>query len=401
MATEVRVPAQGNDIEECVIGEIYVSIGDEVHNGQAVFVIETAKAAYDVPADSSGTVLAILADSGQEVPVHSAIVILGAAGEGWEAPSEAAVQATTDSGRDRADVDEPPDIRTSPKARVLARRRGIDLSAISGSGPRGRILASDVLRAGRTRQVTPQQVFYEAPTPIAEPTAAFTTTPLSAVRRVTAERMSASLQHSAQFTLMSVVDAGPLQAVRARVKSTDLRWGLNRVSITDLVCFAVIRTLAFHPGLNSHFSWEGITRFDEVNLGIAVDTPRGLLVPTIPAASGLRLGELSARVTDAVTQAREGSLTNAQMAGATFTVSSLGASGVTYFTPVINPPEVAILGVGAIAPAAIDTPAGPMLAPALHLSLTVDHRAVDGAPAAAFLAELGTALRHLDTLIAL
>lgn len=432
MATEVRVPVQGNDVTECVVSEIRVAVGDTVKAGQPLFDIETAKASYEVESPADGSVIAVVVTPGDEVPVHTTVVVIGQAGESYGGPvpqvpvqdvgaaaevTVAPTAPTPTSGEHAAGR-----VPASPLARKMAADHGIDLSDVLGRGPHGRVLASDVLAAAKTARLAPAPVTPAPVTPaVAKPAQpVIPTAPkpaprvvpahipaqgqsvaLSQVRKITAQRMSDSLSAAAQFTLMATADARPLLALHRKLKASDPRWGLSGATVTDLVTVAVLRTLGAHPEFNAHFTWDHITTFGQVDLGLAVATEKGLLVPVIRGASHLTFSELIAARQDVVARARAGKLAVEEMTGSTFTISAVGAGAVTHFTPVINIPEVAILGVGGISPAAVTEPDGSfVIASCLHLSLTIDHRALDGAPGAAFLTDLADALQVVDLLIA-
>jgi pyruvate dehydrogenase E2 component (dihydrolipoamide acetyltransferase) len=229
-----------------------------------------------------------------------------------------------------------------------------------------------------------------------------TVIPLRGVRKVTAERMRASLLNSAQLTLNASADARALQALRQRFKASPEALGLRGVTLNDLLLFAVARTLPNHPELNATLDLAAgeIVQHRRVHLGMAVDTPRGLLVPVIRNAHALSLKALSEVAAALAQKAQSGRLTPDEMQGGTFTVSNLGSFGVESFTPVINPPQVAILGVGNIQLKPVLVDAEVQHLPHIGLSLTIDHQVVDGAPGARFLRDLSAALAQIDLLLA-
>lgn len=352
----------------------------------------------------------------------------------------------------------------SPRARHLAARKGLDPAPLVGTGPDGRIIERDVEAALAAQpKVTPvakamvaeggytlpsqgsgpggwitagdlqaelrmvkgegQIVNEELPTPAAPtpdesplahsartaitqspraqlPVDETTTIPLKGVRKVIAERMLQSLQTTAQLTMSSSADARALRGYRARLKASPAQWELRSVSINDLLLFAVARTLPAFPALNAHFTGDAIIQHHSVHLGFAVDTPRGLLVPVIRHADRLSLKQLAAESKRLATACQTGKATVDELSGGTFTVSNLGAFGIEHFTPVLNPPQVGILGVGAIGLKAVETPNGIEHLPHLGLSLTINHQVVDGAPAARFFQALGQAIAQIDLLVA-
>jgi pyruvate dehydrogenase E2 component (dihydrolipoamide acetyltransferase) len=466
MSIDVRVPTTGNAGEDAVIVDWNVSVGSQVSAGDVLVTLETAKATIEVEAPSSGEILKILFDSGDEVPEHEVLAILGEAGESLgESGSRSGPAADADDPGATAPASPSPSlgsasrtttdarggsrVKASPRARILAERNEIDLAVITGTGPGGRIIIADVL-AARARQQPQSQPSEQIPAPDAASTApdsglATTTTttapaastapavpattpsrpasaapgsptapastppalpssplpdaefelvPVRGARKVTAERMLASLQSTAQVTLTRYADATAMLAYVRRLRAVTETQGLPKIGVNDVVLFATARAVARHPEANSTFAWDGIRRFRSVHLGFAVGTDQALLVPVIPVAERLTLAELAAAAKSAIEKSRTGKLTTAEMEGGTFTVSNLGSLGVHWFTPVLNPPQSCILGIGA---AHHTHPDAPSLLP---LSLTFDHRALDGAAAALVLADIAKAIETVDVLSA-
>jgi len=224
--------------------------------------------------------------------------------------------------------------------------------------------------------------------------------PLKGVRRVIAERMLASLQNTAQLTLNAVADARALLAYRQRLKASPEELGLRAITLNDLVLFVVARVLPRHTGLNALFAGEAVTRHKRVHLGFAVDTPRGLMVPVLRDAHSLSLSQLSQEAKRLAAACLENRATPDELNGGTFTVSNLGAFGVESFTPVLNPPQVAILGVGNVNLRAVEMEGTVQHIPHLGLSLTINHQVVDGAPGALFLQAVSQALAQLELMLA-
>ena len=241
-----------------------------------------------------------------------------------------------------------------------------------------------------------------APSPIPQSSISdnITTTPFKGVRKVIAERMLASLQTTAQLTMTSSADARALRSLRERFKSSPEAMGLRGVSINDLVLFAVSRSLLQHPNLNALFANNEIAQHSRVHLGFAVDTPRGLLVPVLRNADQLSLRQISQESKRLAQAAIDNKSTPDDLNGGTFTVTNLGAFGVETFTPVLNPPQVAILGVGGIGLKAVEVNGGVEHIPHINLSLTINHQVVDGAPAARFLQTLAQSIAGVDLLLA-
>lgn len=396
MSTEVRVPTTGNSGEDVVVLEWLAAEGDQVVEGTPIATLETAKATVEIAAPTSGTLLAIYLHAGDDAPEHARLALVGEPGE-----------ATADAPAPVTDVPAPPapvvegpagglPVRASrghvsPRAAITAERNGIDTSTLVGSGPGGRVLTLDVLAAKRAPAApTPPAVASSPPT-----SAEYTSVKVTGARKVTAQRMHASLQSSAQVTLTRYADAAPLGAYLARLRSVAESRGLGRFTVNDLVLFATARVMADHPEANATFEGEEIRQYHRVDLGVAVDTGRALLVPVIRDAASLSLVGLARATAEAVAAARAGTLSMADMSGGTVSVSNLGGLGVHWFTPVLNSPQVCILGVGRALPA---SPAGPDLMP---LSLTFDHRAIDGAAAATVLADIAEAIESVDLLAAL
>lgn len=371
------------------------------------------------------------------------------------APAEgASVTGDQSSGQARAATPDAPthgrtDAPISPRARHLAERKGLDLSGLVGTGPEGRIIERDVQAALVSQpKLTPvaramvAEGGYTAPAqgtgaggrvtsrdlqpagesvaggrmPVAElqdtlstthdsrpvhaPTAETTVIPMKGVRKVIAERMLASLQTTAQLTMTAYADARALQTYRKRLKESPETLGLRGVTINDLVHFAVARALLRHPDVNAHLADNAITQYARVHLGMAVDTPRGLVVPVIRNADLLSLKQIAAESKRLAAAAQENKSAPDDLSGGTFTVSNLGAFGVESFTPVLNPPQVGILGVGGINLRPVEGAGTVEFIPHIALSLTINHQAVDGAPGARFLQTLASLIASIDLVLA-
>lgn len=273
---------------------------------------------------------------------------------------------------------------------------GAGVAPERGSGPAGRVLSGDIRPAAAVAPAAPA-----APSPARPATREDRTIPVKGVRKIVAERMRQSLSTTAQLTLHARFDATVLQAFRARAKARGEAYGLPKLTINDLICYAVVRTLPKHPSLNAHFLGDRIVEFGAVHLGVAVDTPRGLMVPVVRDADRLTIAELSSTIRARADECQKGSINPDFLSGSTFTVTNLGALGVDYFTPVLNVPEVAILGVGGLSLMAVRREDGTVAhVDSIALSLTIDHQAIDGAPAARFLQDLVAALENIDLLLA-
>ena len=418
MATAVIMPRQGQSVESCVITSWSKKVGDEVKIGDILFSYETDKSSFDEEAAVEGTLLAIFREEGEDVPCLENVCVIGKPGEDFSAfqpkgeeetasaaetpaaPEQSAAPATTvafEATASCADGD-----KISPRARNLAAKTDVDLSRVTPTGPEGRIIERDVQAAldqgflKGSVTATPAAATASATVDSAE----YEDVKLSNVRRVIAKSMHASLSNSAQLTLNASFDATAIMRYRASLKAGAEKLGLANITLNDIVLFAVSRTLLNHKDLNAHYLDDKIRYFKHVNLGIAVDTERGLLVPTLPLAETLSLNELATQSKALITEAQGGKISPDKLSGAGFTVTNLGSLGVESFTPVINPPQTGILGVCTIVNRTKKTPNGDVTYPAMGLSLTFDHRALDGAPAAKFLKELCANLEAFDLLLA-
>lgn len=405
MSTEIRVPATGNAGEDAVLAELKAVLGATVSAGDVVAVLETAKASVEVEAPSAGVVLDVRCAVGDEVPEHSVLLVIGDAGEIVENnPPEdsSAEEANASHPGERESVPESTGtsvvienehgaVPASPRARILAQRNGLDLAGVRGSGPGGRIIVPDVLK-----EIAPQGP--RSPRNVSEASSThdslgqFVTVAVRGARKITAQRMGQSLQDSAQVTLTRYASADSLASFYDRLRSYRDAQGLPRISMSDLINFAVVQTLPRYVAANSIFDWEGIRQYSTVNLGVAVDTGAALVVPVVKHADAMSLPQLSAATTALVDKACAGAMAVNDMADGTFTVTNLGMFGVHWFTPVLNTPQSCILGVGAIHQ---PSPAVPALLP---LSFTFDHRALDGAEAARTLAAISDAIENIDVI---
>ncbi|MDD3059265.1 MAG: dihydrolipoamide acetyltransferase family protein, partial [Sphaerochaeta sp.] len=279
----------------------------------------------------------------------------------------------------------------SPAAKEAALKEGI-LAPKVGSGIGGRVLASDLAKT--------EAVASTSSSAVVEGTV--TTIPVKGVRKVTARRMMESIHGTCQLTLHAFADASALKRLRAGFKASNPSLGLSDVTLNDLVLFAASRTLTQFPAFNAHFLGDKILQFSSVHLGMATDAPRGLLVPVIRDSQSLSLKAISVEVKRLVAKCKAGSATVEELSGSTFTVSNVGSFGIEAFTPVLNVPEVAILGVGTIVLKPVEAKDGTVsFVPHIGLSLTMDHQAVDGADAARFLKALMENIASIDLLLAL
>ena len=430
MATEIVMPKQGQSVEACTIVSWHKQPGDHVSAGDVVCEIETDKATFEVESPADGVLLSHLVAEGEEVAVLTPIAAVGDEGEeppavaaaappavaaAAPAAAPAAVQATAVPAAAAPTPVAPPAasgngrMAISPRARRAARQMQVDVAAITGSGPRGRIVERDVVAAaGQAAPALPATTAQPAPAAVA----VGERTPIRGVRKLIAERMHASLRDTAQLTLNAAADAETMLALRAALKTKAAvaepdtpQAALGGITLNDLVMYAVGRTLPAFPELNAvtgSTAGEGewIERFSDVHLGFAVDTDVGLMVPVVRDVHAVSLLELSQRAAALAEAARSRTIAPDQLQGGTFTVSNLGVFGIESFTPVLNTPQVAILGVGAVVLKPVMADGEVAHRRQVGLSLTIDHRVVDGAPAARFLQALAESIADIDLLMA-
>jgi pyruvate dehydrogenase E2 component (dihydrolipoamide acetyltransferase) len=400
MAIPVIMPKQGQSVETCIITRWFKERGEKVATGDILFSYETDKAAFDLESPGDGILLDVFFGEGDEVPVLMNVAVIGKNGESTEqyqpgkaTPSGKVVKETS-KNKELPPIDaigiktslssQDSRIRISPRAKKLAEERRLTYNNIQGSGPNGRIIFSDIEKAlsGNITGVT------TAPAASTE----FTEQPLSNVRKIIARAMHSSLQNSAQLTHHMSADVRCLLDARRKIKD-GLASGTEKQDITlnDMVCWCVLRALKKFPEINIHFLGETVRTFHKIHLGIAVDTSRGLMVPAVKNADDLDLPMLSVELKSVADACRKGKINPEliQSTAATFTVSNLGSYGVEMFTPVINLPQAGILGVCTIINRPADLGNNTFgFVPYIGLSLTYDHRAIDGGPATMFLKEI-------------
>ncbi len=459
MAIAVVMPRQGQSVETCIITQWHKAKGDQISEGDLLFSYETDKAAFDAEAPGSGTLLDVFFEDGDEVAVLVNVAVIGQPGEGYNdlipegvdkpAGSEQGTPASTAGSQDArpvgvaativkpphdgskpdsqenagipaSDGAEPADgrLRISPLAKRIARENNLEVAGIAGSGPQGRIIERDIKAALEQKKESPaaqqkpaaaQEVLqqaaartipeYKADPSVTHAEGSYTDKKPSNIRKIIASRMLASLQTSAQLTHHISADARKMLSIRKAVKDNAGKPGAANITINDMVCFAVINALKKHPEANAHFLGDQTRTFHKVHLGIAVDTDRGLMVPSLKDADDLNLPGLATRLKALARECKQGSidpqLLNSEEAS--FTISNLGAFGIELFTPVLNLPQVGILGVNTITYKPADIGGGTIgFIPAIGLSLTYDHRAIDGAPASRFLKEIKDQIENLS-----
>lgn len=453
MATAVIMPRQGQSVESCIISKWHKKKGDRVQVGNLLFSYETDKASFEEEAKVEGILLEIFFQEGDDVPCLENVCVIGNEGESTAefrpggqaggAPAAAAVKEEKPEEK-KAGIPGPAAptapaapysdgrLKISPRARNLAEKIGVDPHYASGSGPDGRIVEKDIealresgqfLTAAARQQlagVSPEQAVAgtgiggritaadvgktgaRTEKVIAEPVMApaYEEVKLTNIRKVIAKAMHSSLASTAQLTLNSSFDASDVLAFRKKLKEGKDALGLENITINDILLYAVSRVLKNHRELNAHFLDDKMLLFNNVNLALAVDTERGLMVPTIFNCDLKSLNEISKEARQLVKMCQTGTINPDLLKGGSFTVTNLGTLGIESFTPVLNPPQTGILGVNTIVQRAREVGGEYEFYPAMGLSLTFDHRAVDGAPAARFLQELTSSLENFSVLLA-
>jgi pyruvate dehydrogenase E2 component (dihydrolipoamide acetyltransferase) len=449
MATVVIMPKQGQSVESCILTEMKKKKGDRVEVGDILFSYETDKASFEEEAQVSGIVLEIFFSDGDEIPVLTNVMVIGNSGESTnefrpgntgtaDAPGNAvrsasAVSAVTGettaaspaASPDGRNIENAGVMRispVSPRAKVLTGKNAIQVETLVGTGPHGRVIERDVRAiVAAAPKTTPlaKAVLKETGGTLPETGSGLTGAvkgadigvknpiyasdsvikPLTNMRKIIAKAMHASLQNSAQLTHHLGADAHNIMVLRKKVKKAMQDGYPTDVTINDFVCFAVIKALGKFPQVNAHFLGDSIRLFSKVHLGLAVDTERGLMVPTVRNADDLSVQGLSSQLKEVATACKKGGIAPDLLSpeAASFTVSNLGNYGVEMFTPVINLPQVAILGVNTIVPRPKDLGDGIYgFVPYMGLSLTYDHRALDGGEATRFLKQIATEIENLE-----
>jgi pyruvate dehydrogenase E2 component (dihydrolipoamide acetyltransferase) len=381
MSTDVIMPALGMAQETGKVLRWLKAEGEPVRQGEPLLEIETDKATAELEAPATGTLVRVTASAGDEIPVGQVIAVILAPGESPleaspfpaaprrqptipAAPTPAPAPA---AGRGR--------VPASPRARRLARERGLDLAALQGSGPGGAVQAADI----------PDDIPATQDCPSA----------MSTTWRLMAERTTQTWTTTPHFFLVREASAERLMAWRERARANS---GAD-VTYTDLLVRLVAAALRRHPHVNARWEQGGIVRLPAVNLGIAVATEQGLVVPVIHDADRLTVGEIATRRADLVTRAREGRLRPADISGGTFTISNLGMYAVDAFTAILNAPQAAILAVGRIGKRVVVHDGQPAVRSTLVLTLSCDHRVIDGARAARFLEDVADLIEEPAGLI--
>jgi pyruvate dehydrogenase E2 component (dihydrolipoamide acetyltransferase) len=399
---EVQMPRLSDTMTEGVLSRWLKAEGDIVHKGDVLAEIETDKATMDLEAYDEGPLTALLVAEGTTVPIGQPIAVIGASTGGTSTPeaSQSAASPAPQASEAPAHRAAPESgspagrYRATPLVRKIARDHGIDLGTVTGTGPHQRIIRADIepivavlgkATGAPNAKPGPSTAPSTSPAPAPVATAGDETIPLTRIRRVTAQRLteSAAVPH---FYLTGVVDAERLLALRADINAA--LTGDERVSVTDLLVRACAVALRAHPLLNSSWAGDSILRHGGIHIGVAVATEAGLVVPVVRDADRKGVREIATDARSLAERAHAGTLSLQELSGGTFTISNLGMYGVDHFTAIINPPEAAILAVGAATPTPVARDGEVVVRSVMKMTLSVDHRVVDGAPAAAFLREL-------------
>lgn len=401
---DVLMPRLSDTMTEGVVCQWLKHEGDVVQRGDTLAEIETDKATMELEAYDSGVLTRIIAPAGSTVPIGQPIAVIDdqTAGGVAEPVGEQAVSTAGNDGAPAAvetpaslaapaeagpaqTSSAPAPVRATPLVRSLAREHGIDLAAVTGTGPGGRIVRADI-DAVIGQHPAAAQPAASVVIPKVVGTEGDEQVRLSSIRRITAQRLTESAA-APHFYLTSVVDADALQKLRAEFNTEFFDIG-PKISVTDLLIRACAVTLPTHRDVNSSWGGDHLVRHSHVNIGCAVATDNGLLVPVIRDADRKSLTEIAVAAHGLVERARGGKLKPDELTGSTFTISNLGMYGIDHFTAVINPPEAAILAVGAVQEEAVVRKGRLTAATTLKLTLSIDHRVLDGATAALFLQDL-------------
>ncbi len=402
MANPVLMPKQGNTVESCFLSAWHVKENDNIEVGTILFSYETDKAVFDFPSEVEGTVLKLLYKEGEIVDVLTPVCYIGEPGEKID------VDSPTSSNEEASQVDQPKASASiqvedivesdsssehfaSPRAKVKAQKQNIDIQTIKGSGPGGRVIDRDVSLENVGTAVV--QV---------SGTQDYTVKSLSNMRKIIGKTMMKSLQNTAQLTHSLSFDATDIFSYRKELKRISEQQSLPRITFNDIMIYAVSRVLKKHMDLNAHFVNGELRVFEHVHMGIATDTPRGLMVPTLQYADTLSLVDISNQAKSLFSQCIAGNINPDLLTNASFTISNLGTLDIEHFTPIINPPQTGILGVNTISTKVKTDEHGRFVFyQAMGLSLTYDHQVLDGAGASRFLKDLKEYLqafsKHIDS----
>lgn len=411
-ATPVTMPKSGITVESCILTKFDVKVGDTVKIGDAIFSYETDKSSFDAQAEVEGEVLAIFYAEGDEVPVGDNVMVIGKHGvdascfknggasvvEEQPKVQEIVAEVKAVENKPAPTVNNDGRIFASPRAKNLANKLGVDLESAVGTGPNGRIIESDVRKASVNAPIKDVAVEKTAEIKAPVDVKAFKDEKMTTIRKAIAKNMMASLSSMAQLTHTLSFDCTNVMAFRKYLKDNAEKLGLPSITLNNIIVFAISRVILKHKVLNAHLiNGDTLRYFEHANIGIATDTPKGLIVPTLFGADTMSLSEIAVKSKQLSKDAVDGKLSPDLMTGGTFTVSNLGTLGIESFTPVINPPQTGILGVNTMETRVKIGDRGEIVPyTAMGLSLTYDHRALDGAPASKFLKDLKDYLENFS-----
>ncbi|MCP8952813.1 dihydrolipoamide acetyltransferase family protein [Bacillus safensis] len=370
MAVEVVMPKLGMSMKEGTVSVWNKEVGETVNKGESIASINSEKIEMEIESPAEGTILDIKVPEGEGVPPGTVICYIGEGNEQIEEKKEKDLPPKQKKERKKI----------SPVARKIAQSANLDIHTLVGTGPDGRITKADVLRA------LPDEKEKQQKEPKHQP--------VSMMRKTIASRMMESLQTSAQLTITMKADVTKLTALQSELNETAAGRHDMKLTMTDFVAKAVVLSLLEHPAMNSQYQNDRVETFEYVHLGIAAALDHGLAVPVIRHAEKLSLIELAKSIKSYGKKAREGRLLHDEIEGSTFTITNLGAYGVEHFTPILNPPEAGILGVGKTDHMPVYHGNELCKGTILPLSLTFDHRVLDGAPASQFLSTVKAYLEN-------
>ncbi|MBM3701535.1 MAG: 2-oxo acid dehydrogenase subunit E2 [Actinobacteria bacterium] len=438
MATPVIIPKLGNTVESCIISSWKKKEGEKIEKGDILLEIETDKTTFEVDAPDSGILLGTFFTEGDIVPVLTNIAVIGSQGEDFESyrPKSEEVKKTPPEQpvkeKDKEEIEIPVVEKEtvvdqqavkeedwtsggiSPRAKQFAKTHSVKLDGIIGSGPHGRILERDAIKyfhttprfsslAGKlldegwthkgTYSGTGGMIIRED---LRQPGKR-----LSTIRSTIAKHMHSSLMETAQYTITVSARADAILSLRKKIKSIITEHSIPNITINDMVIYAVICTLVSHPELNAEFIGGKVYQYEDINLAFACDTSRGLMVPVVRSAQKLSLKELSLAVEKLSNEAVSGNIAPDDLTGGTFTTTNIGGMGIEYFTPILNTPQVAVLGICNIDLKPVKTGEGVQFIEHIKLCLTVDHQVIDGAPAARFLVALKDNIENFENIAGL
>ncbi len=412
MATKILLPQGGQDLKEATVVRWLKQEGDSVAKGEVLCEVETEKAVFEVEAPEDGVLIKIIVPEGQSAPVLSVIAYLGQPGEQVAEPEPLTPEAAVTSTAPITELNEPESFnekeqpqsidraadrfKISGRARRRAQERQIDPVLVRGSGPGGRVIEKDVLTfTGTTGQ---ESLSPRPPKPVVYPNLAGKQVPLTKMRRVIARRLQESKQQVPHFYVTVSVDMGEALKVRTDYNRSLNRHDKRKVSVNDLVIRATALTLEEYYQMNCHFREDYLLYLDDINIGVAVSLPEGLVVPVLEHADRLSLGEIGEQTKALISRAKSGK--QASLAPGSFTISNMGMLDIENFSAIINPPECGILAVSSTRKKVVVSAAGDLcIRQIMKMTLSVDHRAIDGILASNFINKIKYHLQNPRTLL--